>query len=806
MEFSKLDKVIFLPASNDEIRHHISKVMITNPINNVTFDKNGSLFDIRMGAFRNIKCGTCHMSDKDCTGHFGHISLAKPVVNPSFLKNGLKKILSLYCFSCFLKDCVCNKEYNRENKIKRRKMSRGFKIRITTTPTNINRGGRKTIFMCEEEEVSLDELYALIKKIPREVFLKDFPHIKHMKCLTEYVFIHDLLVLPISSRPPNYNNGEWRPCHLSRLYMDIIKKSIQLKMKEKFVHSTLLNEYHNELQNSIEILFDINNTRKILNTNVLNNGGIRQRIDGKSGFIRKNLMGKRCEFSARTVLSGDTKLGINEIGIPASFAENLTIPVVVSVYNIDEIHKMNIKYVTKKSGQKYDMNVIKNIKIEIGDIVDRKLINGDIVAINRQPTLHRGSMMACYVRIFPHNTLRLNYGTMLTLNADTDGDEINIHVPQDIESRTELEELMLASTQIVSSQSSVPLIGCTLDSLTGCYKLSKSFLSENDFMDILFKLDLDDELNHPDILKPRQYSGLRVFEKILEFVGINIPSYKNGPFIMKNNKILKGIVDKNIVGKKENSLVHHVYLTCGHEKAAKFIHLCQLAATEFLDKDGFSMSIQDCIIYGMKPINTEKLEEKLSHDFFENAGKWDDVDEDNLCDALGELTKLTIPDHINDNRLVEMIESGAKGSVMNFNQITRIVGQQIGADGRIQKAFNNGGRTLPHYSKFENSAESRGLVKNSFIKGLKPQEFFFHAQASRVGLIDTACKTAVTGHTFRKLVKNLEPLIVKDSGNGKRSVYNSITKTIIQPQYGADNTDATYMKRLNDDKGNKEYI
>jgi DNA-directed RNA polymerase II subunit RPB1 len=388
---------------------------------------------------------------------------------------------------------------------------------------------------------------------------------------------------------------------------------------------------------------------------------------------------------------------------------------------------------------------------------------------------------------------------MITLNADTDGDEINLHVPQDLASRTELEELMLASYNIVCSQACKPLVGLTQDSLLGCYKLSQDLISEHDYMAILYKMGLDDDFNNPCVIKPKKlYSGNRLLTKALNHVGVKLKRYEpNDKFLLINNVVIRGEMNKAIVGTSDDSIIHHVYLIAGHKAAGKFVHLMQTAATTYLDIIGFSVGISDCIV-DHDEINFGDLEKHLSQKFFERNGKWDDRDEGELCDALSELTKLPAPENntVKGNRLLDMIVSGAKGSMMNFNQITNVVGQQIEAEGRISKRFNSGGRTLPHFNKFDNSAGPRGLVKNSFIKGLRPEEFFMHAMGGRVGLIDTAVKTATTGDQYRRLVKSLEPLIVKDVGDGERMVVKSVTGEIVQFNYGENGMDGTYLKNL----------
>lgn len=812
MDFTEINKVKFTCPSRTEVTRAISSVEITNPITNVEFAKNNSLFDTRMGAFRNVKCGTCKGNVHDCPGHHGHIPLVEPCLNPQFMKTTMKEILSLYCFGCFQKDCLCTEEDNllptsSEPPNKKRKTSakKNYKARIKMIYVSNNDNkrlcGRKIDFRWEssEEHVTIKVLHMLISQIPKIVYLKDFPDLKHLGNLSESVFIHDLLVLPTCCRPPNMMKGEWKSDNITRLYNSVLKRNMDLQMKRFVVPSPLVEEYHNMLQSSIDILFDINNTNSKLRQHIKQNGGLRQRIDRKEGRLRMNLMGKRVEFSARTVLSGDPNLGFNEVGIPISIANNLTIPMKVNNYNLHTIQNYKLKYLFKKDGKKYDLSINKNYMIEIGDTVERCLVNGDIVAINRQPTLHRGSILACYVRIFPCSTFRLNYSTMITLNADTDGDEINLHVPQDLASRTELEELMLASYNIVCSQACKPLVGLTQDSLLGCYKLSQDLISEHDYMAILYKMGLDDNFNNPCVIKPKKlYSGNRLLTKALNHVGVTLNRYEpNDKFLLIDNVVIRGEMNKAIVGTSDDSIIHHVYLIAGHKAAGKFVHLMQTAATAYLDIIGFSVGISDCIVEHDE-INFGDLEKHLSQKFFERNGKWDDRDEGELCDALSELTKLPAPENstIKGNRLLDMIVSGAKGSMMNFNQITNVVGQQIEAEGRISKRFNSGGRTLPHFAKFDPSAGTRGLVKNSFIKGLRPEEFFMHAMGGRVGLIDTAVKTAVSGDQYRRLVKSLEPLIVKDVGGGERMVVNSVTGEIVQFNYGENGMDGTYLKNL----------
>lgn len=805
--FKSIQSIVFHIPTPKEVKN-IASVEIKIPSTNVVFEKNNTLHDTRMGAFRNVKCDTCGEDYETCQGHVGYLPLCYPVLNPLHVKTILAKILKTFCFKCYGNltkkkkneedDNKCTCFVKKENCNKRRKLKATPSIIKMVKRTYGTSEGLKISFKWERnnEPISIFDVYTLISKIPLDKFTKVFPQFHYVDQPSDPVFIKNLIVIPTASRPPNQVEGNWIANHLTILYSNILNANNKLRLNKDVVVSSLVNEFHNTLQNTVNILFDIGNTSSKLNVNVSNNGSIRQRIDGKTGRIRQNLMGKRVNFSARTVLSGDPKLGINEVGVPESIAENLTIPERITQYNLHKVLEWNVRYVIK-DGVYYDASVNKP-RIDIGDTVERSLINGDIVIVNRQPTLHRGSMIAVYVRIFQCSTFRLNYSTMITMNADTDGDEINLHVPQDLQSRAELEELMLATTNIVCSQGSKPLVGLTQDSLLGMYLLSRTFISEVDYGDILYNIGMvpyykDGTEPIPDIFKPkRQFSGNRVIEMIMHYLDIEFDHYKNGGFQIIDNKIISGIMNKSIVGTADHSLIHNVYLKYNHKKAGEFIHYLQMAATAFLDIRGFSVGISDCIIEH-EAIDVDGLDRFLSEDYSKNANK---PDEAKLCAALNGITQLKPNQELVDNRLFDMVNSGAKGKLTNLNQISRMVGQQFEANARLTPSIDNNTRTLPHFHRGDFGLQSRGFVKNSYLKGLTPAEFFLHAKTGRNGIIDTACKTSETGSQQRRLVKSLENLVVKENHLGDRVVINQATGRIVQFNYGDDGLDGTYLKKL----------
>ena len=209
---------------------------------------------------------------------------------------------------------------------------------------------------------------------------------------------------------------------------------------------------------------------------------IKERLVGKAGRVRGNLMGKRVDFSARSVITPDANLNIEDLGVPLKIAKNITFPEVVNSRNIKFLTKLILngpdvypgaKILEKKEGDSISLRYVdrNSIKLTIGDIVHRHLMDGDPVLFNRQPTLHRMSMMCHFARIMKRgDTFRMNVADTKPYNADFDGDEMNMHGPQDYESQSELRYLAAVERQIISPANNSSIIGVFQDSLLGSFR------------------------------------------------------------------------------------------------------------------------------------------------------------------------------------------------------------------------------------------------------------------------------------------------------------------------------------------------
>jgi len=569
---------------------------------------------------------------------------------------------------------------------------------------------------------------------------------------------------------------------------------------------------------------------------------LQQRVKSKEGRIRGNLMGKRVDFSARSVITPDPNLEIDQLGVPVKIAKNLTFPEKVTKYNMNKLKEYLLNgyntYPGVKSIKKLDGS-IKNMKhvdlqrivddLEFGDIVNRHLIDNDIVLFNRQPSLHKMSMMAHRIVVMEGDTFRLNVCVTTPYNADFDGDEMNMHVPQSQQTKAELYNLAMVPTQIVSPQSNKPVIALVQDALLGASRITL----RNDKLRYMMPQDVED--NDQFLFTQKQVMSLMMWNNsfncisnlptpiidkndIKYWTGRNIYSMvlpeiniKNKDLNIKNGELNNGttgyLVKKNL-GTSGGGLVHIIYNDLGKDKASDYLNNAQGITNNFLLQTGFSVGVSDLVInndvvnkintiINKKKENVNNILTNIQNGLLERKyntslnEEFETLVSNELNTAADEIGKLTL-DNLNiiNNRFVSMENAGSKGNAINICQMIACVGQCAVEGKRIPLHYKN--RTLPHFSQFDNNAESRGFVENSFYKGLKPHEFYFHAMGGREGIIDTAVKTSETGYVQRKLIKALEDIKI----NYDLTLRNH-NDDIIQFLYGEDGYDSSKLEKQN---------
>jgi DNA-directed RNA polymerase II subunit RPB1 len=334
-------------------------------------------------------------------------------------------------------------------------------------------------------------------------------------------------------------------------------------------------------------------------------------------------MGKRVDFSARTVITGDPNLSIDQVGVPRSIAKNLTFPEPVTPYNFERLQMMirngpnehpGAKYVIRDNGERIDLRYSKrggDIHLQYGYKVERHLMDDDFVIFNRQPSLHKMSMMGHRVKIMPFSTFRLNLSVTSPYNADFDGDEMNLHVPQSYETRAEVAELCMVPKQIVSPQKNAPVMGIVQDTLCGIRKFTKrdTLMKKDLVMNLLMWVpNWDGVIPFPCILKPIPlWSAKQIMSLIIPQINL-IGFHSTHPddevsdispgdtkVLIENGELISGILCKKTVGSSANGIIHTSQNEHGPEITMNFFNGTQLVVNYWLLQNGFSIGIGDTI-------------------------------------------------------------------------------------------------------------------------------------------------------------------------------------------------------------------
>ena len=579
--------------------------------------------------------------------------------------------------------------------------------------------------------------------------------------------------------------------------------------------------------------------------------GFCQRLKGKQGRFRANLSGKRVNFSGRTVISPDPNLAINEVAVPVLVAMSLTFPERVTRYNIDKLRKRVLNsyhtwpganYIFKKGGaftiftktSREDQKKRHAEYLRVGDIVERHLEDGDIVLFNRQPSLHKLSMMAHRVKIRPDRTFRINECVCTPYNADFDGDEMNIHIPQTEEARAEANELMNVKNNLATPRNGEPIIAAIQDFVTAAYLLSNKdvFYDRKSFSHICMYMvegNMQIDIPPPAILKPvALWTGKQVFSVLMRpnkshnvLVNLDAPcrEYRVNPdknvhpdlnekdswLCIRNSEIMCGVMDKSTLGAgKKDSVFYVILRDYGADAAMEAMNRLARLCSRWLTDQGFSIGIGD-VRPGEKLLKSKEALVATAYAHCDNLiadlkdkklTKGAGMNEEQTLEASisGVLSKvrsqagdLCFADLSKANPPMIMAVCGSKGSSINVAQMVASVGQQIIDQARPSNGFLD--RTLPHFPKTARQPPSKGFVRNSFYSGLSPSELFFHAMSGREGLVDTAVKTAETGYMSRRLMKSLEDLSIQYDQSVRIS-----NGTIVQFQYGDDKLDPVDME------------
>ena len=789
----------------------------------------GGLMDTRLGVIDpGLRCKTCGSKLKECVGHFGYIPLARPVVHISFIRI-IHTVLRLTCSECsrvLLPKSSIDKYSERLIKYgtikgpdaQRKKLKELISEAKSTNKCPHCKAKKSSIslekpttFMESEKRISPIEVRTRLEKIPDEdaALFGLNPQVAR----PEWMVLTVLSIPPVTMRPSiTLETGERSEDDLTHKLGDIVR--INQRLFENInagAPEIIIEDLWDLLQYHITTFFD-NSVAQLPPARHRSGQPLKtitDRIKSKEGRIRHNLVGKRTNFSARTVISPDPTLNINEVGVPQIMAEKLTVPERVTEWN-KEYLKQYIKngpkkypganYLIRPDGKKKKLTeetIEQSLEeLQPGYIVERHLKDGDIAIFNRQPSLHRMSMMCHKVRVLPYKTLRMNPAVCHPYNADYDGDEMNLHIPQTEEARAEAEILMMVQTQLTSPRYGLSVIGLMQDSISGNYLLTKgsNSISRQHAVDLLASIGVEEELLSK-LPKKEKVSGKEVFSVLLpddfNYTGKSRLAKKksrhgeddsDAKVVIENGKLLSGVMDKASLGEGQGMMLRSINKKYGEDRAIDIMGKFFRLGLSYLMRRGFTNIISDT---DMPPAVRQRIDEsfrkadeevkKLVEQF--RAGQLEALPGKTMKETLEAriLELLNKARNETGNIITEfadrsthtlvMAESGARGTILNLAQMAGCVGQQAMRGNRINKGYRS--RTLSCFEKNDLSADAHGFIRNSFKTGLAPHEFFFQSMVGRDSLMDTALRTPKSGYLYRRLANALQDLKVEYDGTVK---------------------------------------
>jgi len=845
-----LDKIKFSLFSPDIIRKMSStRIIVPDTYDDDGYPIDGGLVDTKLGVVDpGLRCKTCGGRVKECPGHFGHVDLVRPIIHVEFARHILHALKST-CPNCH--KLVGKKgEIGKEAIIKEKE-----EPEIPSLLEAVEVPHPATIKEVPDTAQEQDDEKPTKKKVREK--RKDCPHcgesVYEIKLLKPTSFYKEkALLLPTDVRDwlaaisdddiselgfdPVYSRPEWmvltalpvppvnvRPSitletgersedDLTHKLVDIIRINQKLEANiNAGAPQLIIEDLWELLQYHVTTYFD-NETANIPPARHRSGRPLKtltQRLKGKEGRFRYNLSGKRVNFSARTVVSPDPRIGLGEVGVPQAIAEELTLPVAVTEWNIENCRKFvaspvypRAVYIIRPDGKRLRVGDTPELQkeltenLKVGMVIERQVIDGDISLFNRQPSLHRVSMMAHRIRVMPGRTFRLNPVTVSPYNADFDGDEMNLHMLQSEEAQAEARYLMPVAKQLLSPRHGHAIIKPQEDHVSGFYFLTKegTEFTKGEASNLLFLIGITD-LPKPDV--GDKYSGALLFSLLLpKELSIKVKSKMGGEIVIKNGRLIKGAVESKAM---ESELLERIFMTKGPDFTEEFLDKGTIMALETISLHGLSVSLRDYSLSEKAEAKVNDMTDKMNREIDNLIMQFKSK---SLEHSPGLSLKETLERHVMgitsktredvgkiveedltlENPSIIMAKIGARGSLLNAIQMSALVAQQTVRSKRLSRGYRR--RTLPYFKPSLLTGNERGFVYSSFRKGLTPYEFMHHAMGGREALVNTAIRTARSGYMQRRLINALQDLVVYED----MTVRNA-DMSIVQFIYGGDGRD-----------------
>jgi DNA-directed RNA polymerase II subunit RPB1 len=821
--------VITVWKSEDLIAQSVVKVTNTE-INRDS--KMNTSEDPRLGTVDNDRmCATCKKSNVDCPGHLGYIALNRAFLHPLFANYAIQ-VLTCVC-NCCSGLLISESQMAQQRLLTLHGPARLGKLAEVSaklpcnryqpspnqracTPNPIYETGKfKDMYniKCKQTIISLDtknskktpkyEVTPIdsikkiedIKTIFKNISQKDI-ELMGFTCGTHPMrfILENLPVIPPAARPKTVRDGVIQHDYLTTAYQDIINGNNAIETEKRDL------ERENRIRNlHFHISHMIDNkdgkytrgpTEVVL--------GIKERLSSKDGIIRGHSMGKRVNFCGRTVLGPGAEIPFGWIGLPDVARKELTVPVIVHRHNLNQMlelyKKEQIVRVIPGSGNLrgcrifIDSKNFKKLTPVIGDTVERWSCDGDWVLFNRQPTLSKYSMMAYRSKFGPQKTIRMHMSATTPHNADFDGDEGNYHMLQSIGSRVEAEHLVSIESNVLNSHKNSTAIGIVYNGISSMYMLTQpdcvlTVKQMHIGLDILtYREDRPtlSERIHQSRINP--LSGAALFSALLPNDFWYEKNDKNNNVRIRNGILTSGVITKDHIGISGNTIIQSIWKWYGRKRVTAFITDCTYIGDWYIEYCGLSIGYKDCVAPNIEQVQ-EFIEKDLREIQLKIAALGPEIPE--MSSLEREYREKQIQGFLNNvsglgqkianqaldanNPLNIMAKSKAKGSDINTAQITGLLGQQFIKGSRPAMTITDGTRVLPYFDKNSTEIAARGFCRNNFMNGLDPGELFFHAMATRIGLMDTATKTSEVGYMQHRMVKVMEDVITHYDGSVRNS-------------------------------------
>ncbi len=670
---------------------------------------------------------------------------------------------------------------------------------------------KPTRFMVGSETLRPDDVRDWLSKISEDDLM--LFGIDPKATRPEWFVITALLVPPVNVRPSiTLESGERSEDDLTHKLVDIMRVNRKLEQDiDAGAPQIIIDDQWELLQYHVTSYFD-NETAGIPVSRHRSGRPLKtlaQRLKGKEGRLRYNLSGKRVNFSARSVITPDPRLSVNSVGIPIDIAKGMTIPLYATKWNLEELkgwmqrteYPMVINTISKEGVRKRITETNREellAALEPGTVIERQLIDGDIALFNRQPTLHRVSIMAHIVKVVPDKTIRLNPSIAHPYGADFDGDEMNVHIPQTLEAQAEARYLMQPKLLLMSAKDSAPISSLSEEQVMGMYLLTQD-ATQLDRVEATELLSYVGITELPEPLKNGKYSGKSLFSMLLpEDYSTEQKAGKENVVTIKDGKLKSGIINHSAVG-GHGFLIMEIFDQYGPDYTEAFLTRSINLALKYTYTRGITISIRDFYITDEMRKEREKLIESVKSNALTVMNNYDKgkleaqpgytVKETYKMLLLAELDSARdlavsiVNKHFDyTNNLFLMSEVHVRGDIRTIVQTSLLLGQQNVRSDRPTRGYS--GRAIPYIAKNEDTPEAKGFIKDSFFDGLKPMELYLHAMGARASMQSKSLITAVSGYLMRRLINAMQDFYVE-----KDMSVRGAGGALLQTVYGGDGID-----------------